>query len=58
MLLLWNERVLVTYFKEMNALFETVGNVKCMPAVELRMLNSDLLSLYHIVPFRKGGSQH
>lgn len=33
MLLLWNQRVLVPYFKEMNALFETDGNVRSLPAV-------------------------
>lgn len=33
MFLLWNERVLVPYFKEVNALFETDRNVGSLPAV-------------------------
>lgn len=33
MFLLWNERVFVPYFKEMNALFETDGNVGSLPAM-------------------------
>ena len=44
MLLLWNERVLVTYFKKMNALFETDGNGKCMPAVAVSTLQGYLIS--------------
>ena len=43
-LLLWNERVLVTYFKKMNALFETDGNGRCMPAVAVRTLQDYLTS--------------
>lgn len=43
-LLLWNERVLVTYFREMNVLSETNGNVECLPAVAVRKLKGFLTS--------------
>lgn len=57
MLLLWNERVLVTYFKKMNALFETDGNGRCMPAVAVSTLQGYLISrllLYPDIQERRG----
>ena len=50
MLLLWNERVLVTYFKKMNALFETDGNGRCMPAVAVSTLQGCLISVFLLYP--------
>ena len=47
-LLLWNERVLVTYFKKMNALFETDGNGRCMPAVAVSTLQGCLICLFTV----------
>lgn len=53
-LLLWNERVLVTYFKKMNVLFETDRNGRCMPAVAVRTLQDYLTSCLCAISWHSG----